>query len=40
MAGMCAAACADSTDCGYLGHDFVCCSNGLFDSCMLPTDCE
>ncbi len=40
LEAMCAVSCSSNVDCGYLGHDFVCCSNGLFDMCMLPTDCQ
>ena len=38
--GMCAAACGSNADCGVLDHHYVCCSNSLFDSCMLPADCQ
>ena len=40
MQAMCDASCASNVDCVLFGHDYVCCSNGLFDSCMLPEDCQ
>jgi hypothetical protein len=38
--GICDLVCAQNLECGSFGHDWICCSNGLFDQCLPVDACQ
>jgi hypothetical protein len=40
LGSFCDLICSVNAECGMLGHDFICCFNGLFDQCLPVDACQ